>query len=122
DRDGLMEWISAFKNKPIKVFVVHGDDLNATALTNRLKDEKGLDASAPYSGAVYDLIAQEFITEAAPRPVKKKVIVSNVFNRLLAAGERLMSVIRKNSGLANKDMARFADQINALSDKYDRKD
>ena len=102
---------------------MHGDDLNATSLTMRLNNELGYDAYAPYSGTIYDLITQEFITEAAPRPVKKKaVIVSNVFNRLVAAGERLMSVIRKNSGLANKELARFADQVNALSDKYDRKD
>ena len=31
-----------------------------------------------------------------------------------------MAVIRKNEGLANKDLGKFADQINALSDKWDR--
>ncbi len=43
-----------------------------------------------------------------------------VFQRLLSAGKRLMRVIEHNEGGANKDLARFADQINALCDKWDR--
>ena len=39
---------------------------------------------------------------------------------LLQAGQRLLAVIRKNEGGANKDLAKFADQINALADKWDR--
>jgi metallo-beta-lactamase family protein len=31
----------------------------------------------------------------------------------------LIAVIYKNEGRANKDLAKFADQINALADKYD---
>ena len=34
--------------------------------------------------------------------------------------EKDIAVIHKNEGCANKDLARFADQINALCDKYDR--
>lgn len=39
---------------------------------------------------------------------------------LIAAGKRLMTVIQHNEGGANKDLAKFADQINALCDKWDR--
>ena len=35
------------------------------------------------------------------------------------AGEVLLRVIGKNEGGANKDLARFADQINSLCDKWD---
>ena len=45
---------------------------------------------------------------------------SNVFARLLAAGQRLLAVINKNEGLPNKELARFADQINSLCDKWER--
>ena len=31
-----------------------------------------------------------------------------------------MQVIRRNEGGTNKDLAKFADQINALCDKWDR--
>ena len=43
-----------------------------------------------------------------------------VFDRLVAAGKRLMTVITHNEGGANKDLAKFTDQINALCDKWDR--
>ena len=52
-------------------------------------------------------------------PVPKKKAVS-VYERLLAAGQRLLSVIRHNEGGTNKDLARFADQINNLCEKWDR--
>ena len=45
---------------------------------------------------------------------------SNVFARLLAAGQRLLEVIYKCEGLPNKELAKFADQINALCDKWSR--
>ena len=38
----------------------------------------------------------------------------------MIAGERLIAVIKKCQGMANKDLAKFADQINALCDKWDR--
>ena len=40
--------------------------------------------------------------------------------RLLAAGQRLLEVINKCEGLPNKELAKFADQINALCDKWSR--
>ena len=43
---------------------------------------------------------------------------SGVFDRLVAAGERLVAIIRKSQGMANKDLGKFADQINALCDKW----
>ena len=42
------------------------------------------------------------------------------FARLLAAGQRLLTVIRHNEGGANKDLAKFTSQINSLCDKWDR--
>ena len=121
DREGLLEWIGAFKNRPKKVFVVHGEDSVAEAFTQTLIDECDLDAYAPYSGTKYDLISGTFDYEASPIPIApKKKPISDVFSRLLAAGQRLMGVIKKNEGVSNKDLAKFADQINSLSDKWDR--
>ena len=34
---------------------------------------------------------------------------------LVAAGQRLLTVITRNKGGANKDLSKFADQINSLS-------
>ena len=45
---------------------------------------------------------------------------SQTFARLRSAGQRLLAVIEHNRGGANKDLARFADQITALCDKWER--
>ena len=121
DKGGLLQWIKGFETKPERVFVVHGEDSVCKLFTECLKIEHGIKAYAPYSGTRYDLIANEFIYEAEPVVLKKKAhAVSDVFARLVAAGQRLVAVIYKNEGCANKDLAKFADQINALCDKYDR--
>ena len=45
---------------------------------------------------------------------------SAAFERLLNMGKRLLVVIEHNRGGANKDLARFANQIASLCDKWDR--
>ncbi len=120
DKNGLLDWITGFSPKPQKVFVVHGEDQVTDIFANTLKDEYGIDAYAPYSGAEYDLLKGEFIRQAEGiRKAKAEKRTGNpVFDRLLAAGQRLLSIIRKNEHMANKDLAKFADQIDALADKW----
>lgn len=125
DENKLTEWAAAFKNPPKRVFVVHGEDGVCDSFASHLKEQLGYDAVAPYSGDTYDLLENVCVQEGSRALVEKKKektmkASSNVFARLLAAGQRLMSVIAKNEGTANKDMAKFADQINALADKWDR--
>lgn len=124
DNTGLMKWASAFTRKPKKVFVCHGEDLVTEIFAERLKKELGYEAVAPYSGTVYDLMTGEAAEEAMPVPVKKKKAAArkatSIFARLVASGQRLMDVIYKNEGSPNKDLAKFASQIDALSDKWNR--
>lgn len=121
DKQGLIEWITAFEKKPRKVFVVHGEDSVCRSFVECLQVEHGLKAYAPYSGTEFNLLSNKLEYEAQPIPVaKKKVRVGNdVFSRLLAAGQRLLTVIHKNEGGTNKDLAKFADQITSLCDKWD---
>ncbi len=121
DKNGLIDWVEGFRRRPAKVFVVHGEDSVCKLFTACLRTEHGLDAYAPYSGTRFDLIDGSFIYEAEPVAVKKKARgVSDVFARLLASGQRLIAIIHKNEDGANKDLAKFADQINSLCDKWDR--
>ena len=48
------------------------------------------------------------------------VRTSAAYDRLANMGQRLLEVIRHNRGGANKDLAKFASQIAALCDKWDR--
>lgn len=122
DKDGLLAWIHGFKKKPIRIFVVHGEDSVCNAFAECLEKEYHFSAYAPYSGTRFDLIENVCEYEAAPVPVEKKKIrtAGDVFARLFAAGQRLLAVIHKNEGGTNKDIGKFADQINSLCDKWDR--
>lgn len=124
DKDGLLKWVNSMTERPPRhVFVVHGEDYVCKEFVQTLTDS-GYIASAPYSGTVFDLVHNEFVKEALPVAVKRKTAAkkraSDMYQRLLTAGQRLLGVIRKNEGLSNKDTAKFADQINALCDKWDR--
>ena len=123
DKEGLIRWVSQFEKKPKKVFVVHGEDSVCDEFTECLRTEHGFNAEAPYTGASYDLIAGEWLTEGNRKKRERRSVNKRnqgVFDRLIAAGKRLMTVIQHNEGGANKDLAKFADQINALCDKWDR--
>ncbi|MDR2045320.1 MAG: MBL fold metallo-hydrolase [Clostridium sp.] len=123
DKDGLLGWIQGFREKPKRVFVVHGEDSVCTSFTECLRMEHQLNAYAPYSGTVFNLLTNQLEYEAEPIPLKKPAglpasrVPGAVQARLLAAGQRLLALIQKNSGMPHKDMAKLADQINSLCDK-----
>ena len=78
---------------------------------------------APFSGTIYELKKRVFIKETGGVLCKKKVKdtrLSTAYQRLLAAGQRLLTVIKHNEGGANKDLAKFTSQILSLCDKWDR--
>ena len=125
DRAHLLSWLRAFENRPKRVFVVHGDDKVCDEFAEYAEKETGISSVAPYSGDSYDLLTGVLVAAGSreQKPKKKEKDTkasSNVFSRLVAACERLMSVIRRNEGIPNKDLAKFADQINSLCDKWDR--
>ena len=125
DHTELLKWIESFETPVQKVFVVHGDDDVVDGYAKEVTEHTGFPAYAPYSGDEFDLLTGEQVAEGSREKIHKtkggKVrVVSNVFARLVAAGQRLMTVIQKCEGMANKDLAKFADQINSLADKWDR--
>ena len=127
DVNGLMTWAKAFEKKPRKVFVTHGEDTVTEIFADRLTQELGYDTMAPFSGTVYDLLADRCEYEAKGVRIQKASVtgksrVSAAFEKLLAMGHRLLAVIKKNEGGANKDLDRFAREIQSLCDKWDRPD
>ena len=128
DVNGLVDWIKAFEIKPQKVFVTHGEDTVTELFAARLRDEMNYDAYAPFSGTEFDLAEGEFLYEAEgvkiqkPAALQKASKAAKVYEKLLALGYRLLSVIRKNEGCANKDLEKFSRDVQSLCDKWDRTD
>lgn len=125
DCDGLVRWINEFEPNPKQVFIVHGQDEVCDKFAKKLTDEFGLSTYAPYPGARYDLTNNVILDEGNKQRIKKdhkkeKVRANSPFGRLLLANKRLEAIINKNEGLANKELAKFTDQIISVCEKWDR--
>ncbi len=137
DRGQLSRWIGHFHPGVRRVFVVHGEDEVTSSTAEWVTAETGFEATAPYSGESWDLLENRLLEEGNKVRLKEKSVTgisgtqiagsgkksrtpSAAYERLVAAGQRLLTVIRHNEGGANKDLAKLADQITALCDKWDR--
>lgn len=123
DRQGLYNWIRAYETPLKKVFVVHGEEQAANSFAQLLKEEN-IAALIPDYKAIYDLATNRMVDKGIER---EKVLrrartmqkASPAYARLILAGESLAEVIRRNEGGSNKEIAKFADQILALAEKWD---
>ena len=104
------------------MFVVHGDREIAPFFANTLIG-MGLKAHAPQYTEVYDLIADK-IVEPGYLPERKAVKVgtgrvSSAYERLVSVGQILMESIKRSRGRDNKSLARFADQLRQMLEKWE---
>ncbi len=129
DQPILLDWLRALPEKPKKVFTNHGDDETCEQWAEVIWKELGYATEAPYNGALYDLTMNTRLADgnrvklADLQPdaaAKKAASASAVFDRLVLAGKKLMAVIERNRGGSNKDLAKFADQVNALAGKWEK--
>jgi metallo-beta-lactamase family protein len=124
DRDMLLGWLEGFTKKPKTVFVNHGNDEVCDEFAQFITEKTGINAIAPFNAAEYDLISGVCLKSGNRQKIVKtgsvKFKESTAFSRLYNAGKRLLLVIEKYRQGANKDIAKFADEVNALSDKWDK--
>lgn len=121
DKNGLLNWINSFEKKPSQVFVNHGDDIACASFAECLRREYGFNAIAPYSGTSFDLVSGDPIKLTQGIPVEKKVVKKDkaqlAYERVIASAERLLNTVKSCKGRPNKDLARYASQIDSLRDK-----
>ena len=125
DMNGLLAWLKGFETPLERVIVVHGEDTVTDSFASLVEDTIGCPAFAPYSGGCVDLATNQILTEgmripkkSAEKPARSRAQAA--FNRVVAAAKRLLEVVYKNEGLANKELAKFESQIQNLADKWDR--
>ena len=124
DRDHLLSWIADFQDpKPQHVFVVHGDREVAPFFAQTIQG-MGFQAHAPQYTEVYDLITN---TQVAPGYLPERKIKSfdgqpkstAAYERLVAVGQMVVEAIKRAKGRDNKSLARFADQLRKVLEKWD---
>jgi metallo-beta-lactamase family protein len=128
DANMLAGWVAHYSPKPKHVFVNHGESSVCDLFAKRLVDELGVDATAPYSGSVYDLITDRYITQATPVMIEsareraeKAKEAASPYTRLLAALERLTKLIKGGKGRSNREIRSVTDQLESISDAWERK-
>jgi metallo-beta-lactamase family protein len=57
DRDGLISWINSFKQKPKKIFLVHGEEDALTEFSELINQELSTDTIIPDRGQSYSITA-----------------------------------------------------------------
>ena len=123
DQPHLLAWAENFDPAPRQTFVVHGEAEVTEIYAQLLRDHR-IPAHAPDPGEVYDLIENRVTEPGTPRAKEKQKVVaaaaSPAFRRLEQMAKKLLEVVEHNRGGTNKDLGKFADQIRALIDKWDR--
>ena len=98
DDEGLMAWIKAMEEKPKMVFVTHGEDKVTEFFRDRLINELGLNAYAPFSGTRFDLASGTFEVEAEPVPIEKEEAQARQAVRQ-DGGSQVRPVVKGEDGL-----------------------
>lgn len=123
DRDGLIRWLGGFKEKPAMVFINHGENRVCDSFAAYLKEEYAYVTGAPYSGAIYDLLAGTWIRETEGIPVdeekaRAQTESGRLYDQLLSALESFSRLVRKMKGRTNKELKKLTEEINKLIKKY----
>lgn len=123
DRDGLVNWLNGFKEKPRLVFVNHGDD-DACEDFKKLLKELGYAAEAPYSGTEYDLATGKMTIYAEGKAIdrvrtfKGNTRADLLYDELVSEAEKLLLLAKDRRGRPNKDNAKLTSQIRQLIEKW----
>lgn len=123
DKDGLLNWLAGFREKPSMVFVNHGDDSSCEAFRTTLL-AMGYNAEAPYSGTEYDLLTGKLTTYTEGVKIDREAAfkggqrAKQVYGELVAAAEELLALVRTRRGRTNKENAKLTAQIRSLIDKW----
>lgn len=126
DRDMLLDWLDRFEKKPRMVFVNHGQDTVCDEFAETIQERFDIKATAPYSGSEYDLLSGVTLIQGNTHRIQKQTQTcvqkkeSPAFRELMAAGRWLTSIIQKYRDGASTDLKKFAKQIIALCEKWDK--
>ncbi|MCL2498068.1 MAG: MBL fold metallo-hydrolase, partial [Symbiobacteriaceae bacterium] len=117
DKDGLLDWISAYEKKPEHVFIVHGELTVAKGFAATL-EELGFAAHAPNYQEVYDLIDDVVLSPGIPKEGVALVAGAAAWGRLQAAADQLQELVANKSGSPNIDLNRLTNQILSILQKW----
>ncbi|MGB4439723.1 MAG: MBL fold metallo-hydrolase [Sedimentibacter sp.] len=99
DKIGLMNWLKGFKEKPKKIFIVHGESESKIAFAKEVKDTLNIDCIIPEYNKIYDIKNQsevkEVVLEDAGAVKIRQKAKENQISELLKEMEELKKTFEK---------------------------
>lgn len=135
DKNGLLEWISAFSAKPAGIFVVHGEEETAEYFASMVSSRFGIKAYAPDIGEDFTF-GCEFPEEGEVplrrhsakmlRPrleelEKQKNEIDDIFSRLKSRVSAADLSDEKNAERLGRALKRFSDELSEVSRRWNGK-
>lgn len=93
DQTDLLNWVSAFKKKPKKVFLVHGEEESSAALSELIKNREGIPTVIPSIGYVFKF--EEDVLKAYSgeilEPIQRKANIRKELQEVYNQFERIVN-------------------------------
>ncbi len=131
DKNGLMDWLKGFKEKPKSVFLVHGEQSAKESFAREVKEQLALNCIIPEYNVVYDIKKNAVAEEALPEVkaskeagvvLRPRGINEKLTEKLLAEIEELKAVFEvaieraKNQVDKNMDIEQYKKINNIIID------
>ncbi|PHO07252.1 MBL fold hydrolase [Thermoanaerobacterium thermosaccharolyticum] len=123
DQKGLMDWISSFKKKPKKVFIVHGEDSAQKVLSEKIKHELNIETVIPSKYDTYDFESDEVNVAEIALPSDDEIL--RQIEELMAENDKILSrlkdIISQNRGKVKEvggDLAAMSDALSRLKRRF----
>lgn len=98
DQNVLLNWISQFKIKPKKIFIVHGEEKPASTLANLITERFNIEAIIPNIGDKFN-IKKNDIELAKGINIEPYMLKEDIENELENVYNQFNSLINRSSGL-----------------------
>lgn len=122
DRDGLLEWLSAFKTSPKKIFLVHGEEDSKKGFADTVKQTLGYDCTVVEDVSEYNLDSELLLRiEDTRNRIATDEHLMGVRNQLSKIHDELEAILYNTSlAVGNGAMQEEIDEIANLIIELDR--
>ena len=102
DKNVLLDWLGNFKNKPKKVFIVHGEIESATSLSHEIKRKYRIDTVIPELGDSFKIGKNEMESTKLLKPLPS-ILKEDIEYELKEVNDQFNALIEKTNFILEDD-------------------
>ena len=115
DQSGLLEWLSGFKIKPTKIFLVHGEGNGLTGLSEKIKNDFAIENEIVKLGQIVELTSKTKATVIGERYFAQKqniiVNIEDVKNRFNETFVKLQKYVDNKENVKLDELLYMIEEI-----------